>query len=421
MTLYRAFRDEMMAGGAVDEHPEDKPGTRRNAVVSGVVIVGLLIWLGVSNPWSLLLVAGLLVSVFLHEVGHFVTAGWAGMKRTQFFMGFGPRLWSTHRNGIEYGVRALPLGAFVRIVGMNNMDPVEPGDEDVAYSSKPYRWRLLVITAGSIMHFVIAIVLLMFVFTVGGRFQDTGNVRIIGFPPDSPAQMAGLQQDDVIRAIDGQAIDSVDDIRGYVRSLSAGDSVEVEYERDSDQRTATVVLGDAMADAPTTTTDSSRPGFLGVASDSYDRQRLSVPSALGHVGGDLSDAVWSTFEGIATVANPFNQIEQLTNEDADPSKRPTTVVGITMVAGEVGRDDGFFGVMEILASINVFVGVFNLFPMLPFDGGHAAIATYERIRSRRGRPYRANVEKLWPLTVAVVTLLLFLTMTGLYLDITRPF
>ncbi|MFM8945976.1 MAG: site-2 protease family protein [Actinomycetota bacterium] len=67
------------------------------------------------------------------------------------------------------------------------------------------------------------------------------------------------------------------------------------------------------------------------------------------------------------------------------------------------------------------MGVFNLFPMLPFDGGHAAIATYERIRSRRGRPYRANVEKLWPLTVAVVTLLLFLTMTGLYLDITRPF
>ncbi|MEY4362627.1 MAG: hypothetical protein RL391_1933, partial [Actinomycetota bacterium] len=415
------FRDEMMAGGAVDESSNDRPSSRRNAVLSGLVVVALLIWLGISNAWSLLLVAGLLLSVFLHEVGHFVTAGWAGMKRTQFFMGFGPRLWSTHRNGVEYGVRALPLGAFVRIVGMNNMDPVSPGDEDVAYSSKPYRWRMLVITAGSIMHFIIAIVLLVFVFTVGGRFQDTGDVRIIGFPDESPAQMAGLREDDIIRAIDGRAISSVDDMRTYVRSLLAGETVQLDYERDGRMATASVVLGDADVGSPSTSTESTNPGYLGVASDTYARERLSVPSALGRVGGDLADAVWSTFEGIATVANPFNQIDQLTNEDADPSKRPTTVVGITMVAGEVGRDYGFFGVMEVLASINVFVGVFNLFPMLPFDGGHAAIATYERIRSRRGRPYRANVEKLWPLTVAVVTLLLFLTMTGLYLDITRPF
>ena len=116
-----------------------------------------MVWLAITNIWSFVLVIGLLVSVFLHEVGHFVTAGWAGMKRTQFFMGFGPKLWSTHRNGVEYGVRALPLGAFVRIVGMNNLDPVEPGDEKVAYSSKPYRWRLLVITAGSIMHVIIEI------------------------------------------------------------------------------------------------------------------------------------------------------------------------------------------------------------------------------------------------------------------------
>ena len=108
-------------------------------------------------------------------------------------------------------------------------------------------------------------------------------------------------------------------------------------------------------------------------------------------------------------------------EDADPATRPTTVVGITMIAGDIGEEYGFWAVLEILASINIFVGIFNLFPMLPFDGGHAAIATYERIRSRGGRVYRANVEKLWPVTVAVLGLLLFLTFTGLYLDITRPF
>jgi membrane-associated protease RseP (regulator of RpoE activity) len=422
MTLYKSFRDEMMAGGSTEERPEGESTSRTTAVVSGVVIAGLLVWLGFSNPWSLLLVFGLLISVFLHEVGHFVTAGWAGMKRTQFFMGFGPRLWSTHRNGVEYGVRALPLGAFVRIVGMNNLDPVESGDEDVAYVNKPYRWRMLVITAGSLMHGIIAVVLLLGVYTIGGRFQETGDVRVTGVSVDSPAMAAGLVNGDVIRTIDGRTITSTEDMRSYVRSRSAGEVITIDYERDGRLQSTSLTLA-AVSDPSTAPTNeqSARPGFMGVASDDFARESIPVWEAAGHVGGDLARSVWATFEGIATVANPFNQIEQLTNEDADPATRPTTVVGITMIAGDIGEEYGLWAVLEILASINIFVGIFNLFPMLPFDGGHAAIATYERIRSRKGRVYRADVEKLWPVTVAVLGMLIFLTFTGLYLDITRPF
>lgn len=419
MTLYRAFRDEMMAGGGVDERAPEP--SRRTAVIAGIVVLGLLVWLGVANPWSLLLVVGLLVSVFLHEVGHFVTAGWAGMKRTQFFMGFGPRLWSTRRNGVEYGVRALPLGAFVRIVGMNNLDPVEPGDENVAYSSKPYRWRLLVITAGSLMHVIIAVVLLVVVYTGSGRFQETGRVEVTALTADSPAYVGGLRIGDVITSVDGVDVASTDDLRSYIRSREAGETVSITFDRDGESLVAPVTLAAADPTASSTAGESSAPGFIGVASNSVGREKLTFGESLGSVGGDLADSVWSSFEGIATVANPFNQIEQLTDADADPANRPTTVVGITMVAGEIGDDFGFYGVLEVLASINVFVGVFNMLPLLPFDGGHAAIATYERIRSRRGRPYRANVEKLWPLTVIVIAMLLFLTFTGLYLDITRPF
>lgn len=422
MTLYKSFRDEMMAGGSTNERPEGSESPKTTAVVSGVVIVALLVWLGLENPWSLVLVFGLLVSVFLHEVGHFVTAGWAGMKRTQFFMGFGPRLWSTHRNGVEYGVRALPLGAFVRIVGMNNLDPVEEGDEDVAYVNKPYRWRMLVITAGSIMHGLIAIVLLLGVYTIGGRFQETGDVRITGVSTESPAAEVGLAIDDVIRRIDGVEITTTQGMREYVRSRSAGETIVLDVERGGAIFTTSLTLADVGdPDLGTTSDQSARPGFIGVASDDVARERIPIWEATTHVGGDLARNVWATFEGIATVANPFNQIEQLTNEDADPTTRPTTVVGITMIAGDIGEEYGLWAVLEVLASINVFVGIFNLFPMLPFDGGHAAIATYEKIRSRGGRVHRANVEKLWPITVAVVGMLLFLTFTGLYLDITRPF
>ena len=103
-------------------------------------------------------VIGIIVSVFLHETGHFVTARMTGMKATQFFLGFGPRLWSFRRGETEYGVRALPLGAYVRIIGMNNMDDVPPEDEARTYRQQTFPRRLLVISAGSLMHMLIAIV-----------------------------------------------------------------------------------------------------------------------------------------------------------------------------------------------------------------------------------------------------------------------
>ena len=415
MTLYRSFRDEMMASGAVGETPADPGPNRSVAVSSGLVILGLLIWLGITNVWSLVLVIGLLISVFLHEVGHFVTAGWAGMKRTQFFMGFGPKIWSTHRNGVEYGVRALPLGAFVRIVGMNNLDPVEPGDEDVAYSSKPYRWRLLVITAGSMMHMIIAILIMMFVYTSGGRYQETGEVKVFAVTEGSPADLAGIELGDRILRINGTSIDGVDELGSTIGALGVGARATIDIERAGVASTMEVTLIERPSEP------GSGIGYFGVGTDSWGREQLGPISGFSHVMGDLWTGMGRTFSGIGTVVNPANQWEQLTNDEADPNKRPTTVVGVTKVAGAIGDRDGFYGVLEVLASINVFVGLFNLLPLLPFDGGHAAIATYERLRSRKGREYRADVEKMWPATVVVVTLLMFLTFTGLYLDLTRPF
>jgi membrane-associated protease RseP (regulator of RpoE activity) len=115
-----------------------------------------------------------------------------------------------------------------------------------------------------------------------------------------------------------------------------------------------------------------------------------------------------------------NSLEHLTNENADPATRPTTVVGISQVSGSVGESDGLKGILLLLASLNIFVGVFNMLPLLPFDGGHAAIATYERLRSRPGKPYRADISKMIPIATTVVVLLAFLLATGLYLDLTRP-
>lgn len=410
-SFYQRFRQEMAAGGAVDE--TDNPQASRSGKLTGLFMIALLVYLGTRNPWTLVFVIGLLVSVFLHEVGHFSTARLTGMKATQFFMGFGPRVFSFTRGETEYGVRALPLGAFVRIIGMNNLDEVEPEDEPRAYRSKSYPRRLLVITAGSLMHMLIAFTLFFGVYTISGREQNTGQSVIHGLDVQGgPAAQAGLQQGDVLVSISGVPVSNYDSVVAAIKSHDVGDTISVAYKRDKVERTASVVLAAHPVDA-------TRP-YLGIYADDWGWQKLSIPTAATQSVADMGRTFVDSVKGVATALNPVNSVKHLTNSSEDITTRPTTVVGVSQVGGTIGESSGLKGILILLASINVFVGVFNMFPLLPFDGGHAAIATYERIRSRKGTKYRADIEKMVPVATAVVGLLVLLMVTGLYLDITQP-
>ncbi|MEY3266246.1 MAG: hypothetical protein RLY19_631 [Actinomycetota bacterium] len=410
--FYHRFREEIAAGGSV-EVIED-PVASRNGKLAGIFMLGLLAWLAIQNPWAFVFVVGLLVSVFLHEIGHFSTARLTGMKSTQFFMGFGPRVWSMTRGEVEYGVRALPLGAFVRIIGMNNVDDVSAEDEPRAYRSKSYPRRLLVITAGSLMHMVIAFVLFFGLFVTSGREQNTGIAAIRGLDASaSPAYNAGLREGDVLVSLGGTAVSDYLSVSSTVQTFEIGDSVTVVYERDDVRQTTDVVL----AEHPT---EAGR-AYLGVYADDWGRVQLSLFASVTTAIGDIGRTIVDSVKGVAVALNPMNSIRHLTNsKDATIESRPTTVVGISQVSGSIGESDGLKGVLALLASVNVFVGVFNMFPLLPFDGGHAAIATYERIRSRNGRRYQADINKMVPVATAVVGLLALLLFTGLYLDITQP-
>jgi membrane-associated protease RseP (regulator of RpoE activity) len=125
-------------------------------------------------------------------------------------------------------------------------------------------------------------------------------------------------------------------------------------------------------------------------------------------------------KGAVKVLNPVNIVTHVAGTNDDLETRPTTLVGVTSVSDDVGRSAGIVGILYLLAVLNVFVGVFNMFPLLPLDGGHAAIATYERLRERNGQRYHADVAKMMPFAMAVITMLMFLFVAGLYLDITQP-
>ena len=411
-SFYNKFRDEIVAGGDTTDQPQ-RINDKRTSAISGAALLALFVWLGVTSPWTFVFVVGLLISVFLHEMGHFVTARRSGMKVTQFFMGFGPRLWSTQRGEVEYGIRALPLGAFVRIVGMNNLDECDPADEPRAYRAQSYPKRLLVITAGSLMHGVIALVLFFGVYATSGRYTETGDVLVTSPPAaNSPAQQSGVVLGDVIREIDGIVVSSRDQFIDQIVSKKPGQTVTVIVDRSGERVSLNATLGNNPVDTSI--------AYFGVASWSLDYVRVNPVKAIGYASQDLVVTAGRSVAGVFVVLNPVNIINSVIDDKADPATRPGTVVGASQLGGEIGRQDGLKGVLLLLASVNIFVGVFNLFPLLPFDGGHAAIATYERFRSRRGKTYRADVGKMVPVATMVVGLLALLLIVGLYLDLTQP-
>ncbi|CAB4581334.1 MAG: PDZ domain-containing protein [Actinobacteria bacterium] len=416
-STYHKFRNEVLAGGASERPDVDDTAGGARAVVGLGVIAALLALLAAWNVYAFVFVVLLLVCIFLHEVGHFVTARWTGMKATQFFLFMGPKLWSFRRGETEYGVRAYPLGAFVRIIGMNNLDEVDPEDEPRAYRNQSYPKRMLVICAGSIMHMIIAVGLLFGVYATKGVLEPTGRVAIAEVVPGGPAEEAGLRTEDVVLSIGGQTPTTGAEYVALVQSNRPGDLVPFVIERDGEILELQVGMGANPNQGP----DFGK-AYVGTRSGSEnDWQSMPLTEAATRSVTDLGDGMWQSVRGVVVVLNPVNIFEHLAGTAEDPTTQPTTVVGVSRFSGLVGEDTGLAGILILLAGVNVFVGLLNLFPMLPFDGGHAAIATYERLRSRKGRaPYQADVSKMVPVAMTMMALLAFLMIAGLYLDIVRP-
>lgn len=392
--------------------------------ISGLVILaGLLILLWVKGGAnSVVFVLGLVVMIFLHELGHFVTARKTGMKATRFFVGMGPTIISRTYGETEYGLKAIPAGAFVAITGMSNLDPIDPADEPRAYKNATFPRRMLVITAGSMMHFFQAIIIFVFMFSIIGVPDSDGRwvVQTLSKLDDgspAPSMQAGLEIGDRIVTIDDQAVPTFENLREAV-SDRAGDEVTLGIERGSEtfERSATLA---SIQDAEGTTR-----GFLGVGPEFTEQRRFSPTVGL--------EAFTTTFTGsfsmIGQIFSPsgFQNLvslmadgsEDVAIDSDEASGRPVSLVGIVRIAGDDKFD--WFGRLLLLGSINVFVGIFNLFPLLPLDGGHAAVAIYERIRSRKDRMYHVDFAKLMPPTYVVIGLLGFLFISTLWLDLFRP-
>jgi membrane-associated protease RseP (regulator of RpoE activity) len=367
-------------------------------------------------------VVALLLSVMVHEFGHYITARKYGMWVSEFFVGFGKRIWSVQRGETEFGVKAIPAGGYCKIEGMSPNDEMPVGQEDRAFYKASSGKKLVVLGAGSFLHFVLGFVLLFTLFAGIGTNQVLPVIYEV--VPNSAAQAAGIQVGDEIVSIDGKRV-----TEWYK---------DVEVIRESQGRELSLVLnrnGEEIAvtaSARLTDLDGTKRYVLGIVND-VGLKRSGLLVSIRNSATVTKSFLVESVKSLGKLPEKIPALWGATvrGEERDPNGL-VGVVGVARVSGEaVGSDK--LTVMErlatfvlIIASLNIFVGVFNLLPILPLDGGHMAVAIADSIRAffarLRGRPRPApiDVTVLTPITMVVFVVLATLTLLLLVADVINP-
>jgi membrane-associated protease RseP (regulator of RpoE activity) len=386
-------------------------------------------------------ILALAVSVTVHEGGHFFTARWFGMKASRFFVGFGPTLWSFRRGETEYGIKAIPAGGFVKIDGMTPLEDMQPGDENRAFWKFPARQRVVVLSAGSFMHFVLAFVLVYgVVLAVGVAEKDPAVVGQVtkcvandttfsctGKDATAAPAAGVLKPDDRIVAINGQRVTSWTQAVDAVQA-SPGKRLTMTVQRQGKDVTVSMTPMAITRPVSDNSTTTETVGAVGIEQGDAFRHvgPLSAAAQSGHVFASMITGTWGV------LAHKFGTISQLYGKHRDPSGF-VGAIGISRVSGDILATQSLSlglriaNFLFLVAGVNLFVGIFNLFPLLPLDGGHLAIVGYEEGRHRirrwfgyRGPLRRVDFNKLLPVTYAFVVLLVGLTVYIAGADIVNP-
>lgn len=382
-------------------------------------------------------VVALLLSVMIHEAGHYLTAKRFGMKVTEFFVGFGQKIWSTQRGETEFGVKAIPAGGYCRIAGMTPREELSEADADRAFVKAGVTQRLIVLGAGSFLHFVIGFVLLLALFSAIGITSLTNQVeRVSDCIPQtatevcsskstpSPAKNAGILAGDQIISINGVEYTEWAQAVRVIRS-SAGKQLDITVNRNGG-------LIDILVTPAFRDLDGEKIGVIGVINKVGTVTYAPIPAVI-KAGSFTIEILQNSLTALISLPSKIPDLINQTfgNEERDPEGL-VGVVGVARVSGETAETKALTGrekiatFVLIIASLNLFVGMFNLLPLLPLDGGHMAVAIADGVRNTRAKakglakPAPFDVERLTPITMVVFILMASLSLLLLTADILNP-
>jgi membrane-associated protease RseP (regulator of RpoE activity) len=381
-------------------------------------------------------IVALLFSIMVHEAGHYLTAKKFHMKVTEFFLGFGKKLWSITRGETEFGIKAIPAGGYCRIVGMSTREVLDEADAPRAFVRASATKRLIVLGAGSTMHFVLGFLLIFILFFAVGTTVVTpvvGEVapcvtqipgKCTAADPASAAKIAGLQTGDRILAINNILVKDWSKAVLQIRNSA------------SKELTMSIQRGNQKLDFTLTPEPIKRNGkIIGIIGlvNKFGTQHDNPVEAMVHAA-KLTGTLFSS--SITSLISLPSKIPALFRQTFGGEKRDASslvgVVGVARVSAQTASDtnltlrERLATFILIIASLNIFVGIFNLLPILPLDGGHMALAGidgYKRWRARRkGKtpPEPIDVERLVPLTIVVFVILAALSLLLLAADIFNP-
>ena len=358
---------------------------------------------------TLLLLA---VCILLHEFGHYLSAKSKGIAVSEFFIGFGPKIYSFNKNNTEYGIKAFLLGGYVKIPGMDKDEEVTGYKEDELFHTTKWQNKLLISSSGIVVNLFLAFIILLVVLSTVGISYPILEIDSLGESvserTNAPSFEAGLQPGDIFLSFNGVQLNDWDQLVDLIEN-SPSENVKIKYIRNEKIYTTTAYLDERVV-------DNSKSGYLGV-SPKIKKDSLSVLKVITNSFVVLFNMISSSISGIFTLFNPINLYTLaggLFGNDVPAEIRPLSPIGLAQ-AGQAIGNAGFMNVLFLLAFVNVFLAVFNSIPIIPLDGGRIVFSLIEGLTGKK-----VSDKKLIPLATLVVLLFIFLGITALYLDITQP-
>lgn len=394
-----------------------------------------------------LFAVAILISVALHECGHMWVAQATGMKVRRYFLGFGPTLWSTRRGEIDYGIKAIPLGGFCDIAGMTPVEDLAPDERERAMYRQSTWKRVAVLFAGPGMNFAICLVLIYAIAVIWGlpnlhpsnraEIGETGCVapeltpgKLGSCTGSGPAALAGIRTGDVVIKVGNTPVSSFEEMAAAVRK--AHGSVAVVVERDGQTMTSHVDVTPARrflnsgGNGQDGSAEPATVGAIGVAAVRQLPVQYGVISALPATVVFTADLTAEVGKALVAIPGKVGALIHAIGGGPRDPQTPISVVGATIIGGDTVDHGLWVAFWFFLAQLNLILGAINLVPLLPFDGGHIAVALFEKIRnlirSARGKVAAAPVNylKLMPATYVVLVFVIGYMLLTVTADLVNP-